>query len=346
MHTYGRPAGSGIEHAFIDRFIRPTGAVPDLHHNWHLTIGHAPIIWSCHLDTAHLVACRQSVHLSRAGRLWLDRAETRGSCLGADDTVGVFLCLELIRASIPGHYIFHHGEECGCQGSGDLAWTSPELLDSAQMAIALDRAGTTDVITHQMGQRTCSDLFAQSLADQLNLHVDGFSYRPCDRGVYTDTAQYATLIPECTNLSVGYTKQHSIGESVDTWHVFRLLDALLRVDVGALAVDRDPALEQSRWVDYAHGSRGWRYVDETDDALYDHLPSTSLFDDARRRWLDESALTNDERSIYLTTEQADSQATILAQLAEVERTGVKRADAARNVSCRKYRRGTSPYRYR
>jgi len=237
MHTYCRPAGSRAERRFRNRFIMPLDVEIDPFGNLHKQIGDSPVIWSTHTDTVHRRQGRQRVHFdTHSGTLSLPIA-SRSSCLGADDTAGCWIMREMILAGVAGHYIFHYGEECGGIGSRALARECPALADGAIMAIAFDRKGTRDVITYQ-GSRTCSDMFAQSLADALNVH--GLDYAPCDRGVYTDTAEYVDIIGECTNLSVGYDGAHTPHEYLDCYHLIRLLEAVKRLDMSALAIGRQP----------------------------------------------------------------------------------------------------------
>jgi len=115
---------------------------------------------------------------------------------------------------------------------------TPEKLVGVRAAIALDRKGYRSVITHQ-GSRCCSDTFAHSLADGLSLGM-GLD----DTGLFTDTANYTHLIPECTNLSVGYERQHTAKESLDVAFLCRLLDSLLHLDTTELVIERDPAVEE------------------------------------------------------------------------------------------------------
>lgn len=249
MLTYRRPMGSATEHAFIDRFIRPLGAWEDPYGNWHVWIPNrdsspSRVIWSCHTDTVHWLEGRQTVFcnpLTGVVRLSRRSRRVKGTCLGADCTVGVFLCVSMIGAQVPGHYIFHYGEEHGGIGSSAIADYAPELVMDAEMAIALDRRGTGDVITHQYGQRTASDTFAWSIATELQALDPRLDYKPHE-GIYTDTAEYAQLVPECSNLSVGNQHEHSRYETCDTVHVGRLLAALCALDTDRLSVERDPSV--------------------------------------------------------------------------------------------------------
>lgn len=309
MHAYCRPAGSPCERAFIERYVLPLGATRDAHGNYHVIVGDAPILWSCHTDTVHSSSGHQRVRLDRFGEL----TSKRSNCLGADDTAGVFLCHELIRRGIAGHYVFHYGEEKGCIGSHALAKSEPTWLTDIKYAIALDRGGCRDIITHQLSARTASDAFGQAFASALN--VCGLNYEPSDRGVYTDTESYAHLIPECTNVSVGYFGAHGSAESLNTHHVLALLEALSTIDVLALPVDRDPSTYQ----DYgaygyygAHCLQGWPDDDDDDDVIklgdrwYDRIGDT---------WIEREA--DMAESCYLDKVYGQAQAALRAQLAKI-----------------------------
>lgn len=242
MFSYARPMGSPTEQAFVDRFLAPLGFRRDRHKNLWLQINtpdhKAPrIMFSSHVDTVDRMEGIKSLHMGDDGMLILSHKDKRKgfSCLGADDTAGIWLMVHLARAGVPGLYMIHHGEESGCIGSGDLAFRSPDFLEGIDIALAFDRAGYTDIITHQTGGRTASQGFAWSLARQL-----GGKFGPSDEGVYTDTKEYAGIIPECSNLSVGYFRQHSQSERQDVPFLIALRDTLLKVDWTSLNVERNP----------------------------------------------------------------------------------------------------------
>jgi peptidase M28-like protein len=292
MLTYCRPMGSPSERTFINRFIRPLGAMPDRHGNLIATIGPRPrVLWSCHTDTVHSRSGRQHVELDSEDRLFLPIG-SKSSCLGADDTAGIFILTEMLRRQVPGRYVFHYGEERGCVGSSALVEEHPAWLDEIQIAIALDRKGTTDVITHQ-GARTASDEFARELAD-----VIGLDYEPSDRGIYTDTERYAGIVPECTNLSIGYEHAHSASEWLDGRHVLALLDRLLTVNLDAVGVYRDPSVPDpdEAWMDE------WLYDDFGRPSVRDDRRDSQYLDPAfgevqRNLWDEpESVLERDERN--------------------------------------------------
>lgn len=243
MLTYARPAGSRAERAFRKRFLLPLpGAITDPWGNIHVIVGPAPVVlWSAHTDTVHRASGRQ--HPVIRGSFF--EAPKGANCLGADDTVGCYLLRELILAGIPGEYVFHYGEERGGIGSSALAKHRPDWAKSFLCAIALDRQGTGDIVTHQFGGRTASDRFAISLADALSTAgLRGYAPAP---GIYTDTAEYADLIPECTNLSVGYYHQHTSAETVDCGHVLKLRQALIDLSWEEITIAREPGDDDFRW---------------------------------------------------------------------------------------------------
>lgn len=178
-----------------------------------------------------------------------------GVCLGADDGAGVALMLHMITHGVKAYYVFFRGEERGGIGSTWLAENMPELLREFDRAIAFDRAGYSDVITHQSGTRCCSDVFAQALADALTADDFSLAYTPEDGGVYTDTAEFVSLIPECTNVSVFYARQHGDMEHLDTTALKLLADTLVLVQWETLPTQRDPRTRESLWG--ASGSYAW-----------------------------------------------------------------------------------------
>lgn len=274
MLTFCRPAGSSTESAFIARYIATLpGAYQCFGSNWIVAVDDAPILWSCHTDTVHRSPGRQTIR-ELHGVVSLSRQSVIDgrNCLGADDTAGVWLCREMILARVPGTYIFHYAEEKGGIGSSALADHVDGAVWLARFthAIAFDRRGSTDIITHQAYGRTASDTFALSLAGIL-LAAGLPGYCPCDTGIFTDTANYAGIIGECSNVSVGYQHEHTVCESLDLAHVARLRVALLAAEWSLLAAERVPSADdENDW--YGNDddltadlltidSPSWRYLD-------------------------------------------------------------------------------------
>jgi hypothetical protein len=239
MLSYVRPHGGQGEADFVRNYVACIPGVYALDDAAYVVErGESRVLFSAHVDTVHHEShgVRQPVEYDD----FLQAAfPGKPQPLGADDAAGCWLLLQMIDAGVPGTYVFHRGEEKGGLGSSHLANKHREFLERFDYAVAFDRRGRGDVITHQAVGRCCSNAFAQALADQLNTR--GLDYAPCANGIFTDTANYVDIIPECTNLSCGYEREHSADEMLDVAHLLALRDALLTVDWAALPVKRDPA---------------------------------------------------------------------------------------------------------
>jgi hypothetical protein len=63
---------------------------------------------------------------------------------------------------------------------------------------------------------------------------------PDDTGVFTDTANYIDIIPECTNVSCGYANEHTGNETLHLPTLFALRNQCLVIDWETLPTVRDP----------------------------------------------------------------------------------------------------------
>lgn len=238
-----RPHGSKAEKRFARDYLDVIpGMESDSFGNRFLKIAGDgdSVIWASHIDTVHRKGGTQKIR-KRADLITL-AADSKSRCLGADDGAGVWLMLQMITEGKPGVYIFHRAEECGGLGSDFIASYSANITADASAIISLDRFGFDSVVTHQ-GGRSCSDTFAQSLADGLGLD----NLKPDDTGLFTDSANYVDVIGECTNLSVGYFGHHTTAESLDVGFICLLRSKLLALDSSALVIER--AAGDSQWAD-------------------------------------------------------------------------------------------------
>lgn len=169
-----------------------------------------------------------------------DFVKTDGrNILGADDKAGIVIMLEMIKKEKPGIYYFFIGEEYGRIGSKKVRayFYESTFLRNIKKCISFDRSGYTSVITHQRYMRTCSDEFATKICNILN--EKGFWFFPDPTGRGTDCLSFADKIDECTNLSVGIFKEHTVRECQDLEFLADLTEAVLQIDWESLTTSRN-----------------------------------------------------------------------------------------------------------
>ena len=71
-----------------------------------------------------------------------------------------------------------------------------------------------------------------------------------------NSAGCSGIIPECTNISVGYAHEHTDKESLDIVHFLALAERVVNINWDSLPTDRDPTVVETfgsrmdRWSDY------------------------------------------------------------------------------------------------
>lgn len=261
--TYPHGSEDGLVESMIQQGIFPEDLQKDIHGNYFYKIGTSRTIFASHLDTVSKEET-SVVHTFDGDIIGTDGKTT----LGADDKAGVTVMLHLMKNNIPGLYYFFIGEEVGCIGSGLASSMSiQDFKGKYDRIISFDRRGTDSVITYQSSTRCCSDAFADSLARQLNL--SGMKYRKDEGGVYTDSAEFTDIISECTNISVGYYKEHTVNETQDIKHLEALAQVCLLVDWESLPTERDMTKKEYKsygsYGKYAGGYKSTTYTPKSND---------------------------------------------------------------------------------
>lgn len=248
-------------------FIDQPGS-PEENPDWYDTV-RSKVLFSCHIDTVHdhtAVEPYAICYDPEFGHIFLDSlpipenapkwetAKKSANCLGADDGVGVWIMLKMLAQGVPGTYVFHRGEEGGCMGSNAMLAKHKDWLSYFDMAVAFDRPKDYEVITHQGGMECCSKEFGEALAKALS--NSEMTFEPSNRGVYTDTRVYRGVIPECTNIGVGYYDHHGKDEYLDYNHASALMKQCLIVDWENLPVKRKPV---SGYPEYSNNGQRYGY---------------------------------------------------------------------------------------
>ena len=235
--------------------LLPSNLQKDEFGNLFIQIGENPsVMFTSHLDTATSKLV-EVIHKEEDGMIKSDGT----TILGADDKAGVTIMMFMIQHNIKGLYYFFLGEEVGCKGSKLVASKHKlEPIQSIKKVISFDRRGTESVITFQSYSRCCSEKFGDALSKELNENCPdrSFRYKNDPTGIYTDSVQFVSIYPECTNISVGYYNEHTSRECQDINHLIKLANTCLKVDWENLPVDRDPKISETRDDGYTIGG-GW-----------------------------------------------------------------------------------------
>lgn len=334
-----RPHGSQAEIQFRTwlkaQILEITGQEPEVlahgciyvHVN-HLSGSKSTTMFSCHVDTMDangdgklvddLPVMKTLTYDPNLGIVGLAK-DSPGSCLGADDGAGIWIMLNMMRAKVAGGYMFHTEEERGGVGARAILAKHKELLKTFEVAVAFDRPGDYEVITHQGGVECASAKFANALARMLR-EAGLTQYVTSTRGVFTDTKVYKDIIAECTNIGVGYTGQHGKGEDLDYQHLERLNKACVELNWQALPVDRDPSeVAISNYSQYTSKTPPWPTVPPKKTAVakkYKVLESEyDVLVQADKDELAEWVVTNSEEAllamISLITEVAQLRAEVM-----------------------------------
>lgn len=233
-------------HKLLDpRLPKGASKVVDDYGNIFVLVGdceQSDVAFTSHLDTvARLNSRPPKVKMTNGGVLYVGNPDV-ADCLGADCGAGIYLMLEMLEAGIPGRYCFFLDEEVGCEGSSASKKDQTGFWTGVKAMISFDRRGD-GVITKQRFSQCCSDTFALELAKRL-----GRGPEHLQSGVYTDSAEFTGIIPECTNVGVGYNFEHTPDETLD----LNILGALLQRCLDPwtfreLPIERDPAVATDPW---------------------------------------------------------------------------------------------------
>jgi hypothetical protein len=217
-------------------FITP-GLNKDKYGNYYKVIGNSDTAFTCHLDTASRTKSKVGlVAYEKDNQDFIMTDST--SILGADDKAGVAVIMYMIEKNIPGVYWFFYGEERGGIGSSKVAndYESYDFMKGIKKMVSFDRRNYYSVITSQMGVSCCSNEFAESLCKELN--KSGLKLNLDPTGVFTDSANFTELIPECTNVSVGYFNEHTHDELQNITYLEKLAKACVSANWDKLVVKR------------------------------------------------------------------------------------------------------------
>lgn len=268
--------------------------------NLSVKIGESDVMFTSHLDTATSALIKVN-HVFDKNIIKTDGK----SILGADDKAGVAVMLHMIEQKVPGLYYFFLGEEVGCLGSKKVAAEQKvNKIEGINKVVSFDRRGNTSVITYQSSKRCASDEFGEALAKEFNRVDDTFKYKTDPTGVLTDSVQFISIYPECTNISVGYQSEHTFSESQDIEHLEKLAVACTKVDWASLPVKRDPSKVEYRSYGSGYGGYygGW---DDDYDYVYSRDWSRNTGYSAKSKPITEKVWFHDKEFNYVSSVEVE-----------------------------------------
>ena len=161
-----------------------------------------------HMDQVQKIHSKDFISLETKDYIFgFSPKNKRQEGLGADDKVGVWVCLKCLKKFDTIKAVFFVGEEIGCHGSGKC---NMKFFDDARFVIQCDRRNGNDLITSIGGwTELCSPEFIQAINPQQ------FGYQP-ENGLITDVGELKDrgLKVSAINLSCGYYEPHTDREFV------------------------------------------------------------------------------------------------------------------------------------
>lgn len=328
LQTFIDLTATTIPHGYEEIFaplLQTYGAVRDSVGNWYINNrkSSTPVstMFTCHLDTVS-VGGTPLVFGTRRDRLHKIAHRSDGrfistdgtTNLGADDKAGMCVMLSMLQQDVEGLYYFFIGEECGGIGSSRIADTMPQLFTGIQRCISFDRRGYNSIITNQFGGECASDKFADALSGQFarnKMFLDADT-----TGVFTDSANFTHLIPECTNISVGYFHEHTTRECQDMLFLETLCDVAPKIRWDDLPVSHSTEPEYAYYNDAHLFSGGTTSIQDMEDwlwAQYGTMPEAEW--EALAMEIEERKYMEDERTErisidrFMTDKELDEQIT-------------------------------------
>lgn len=218
--------------------LLPEGIHRDKKGNYFITIGEgSETLFTCHLDTVSKKRLKVNHVIKNDNEKTLIGTDGT-TILGGDNKAGVCILMYLIEQKVPGTYYFFTGEEVGAIGSNWALSHNKKLFSTFKRAVAFDRKKYGSIITSQRGSQSTSMKFAETLSAEFQ--NQGMDFKPDKFGIFTDTAVFMSVIPECTNISSGVFGEHTCQEYVDITYVEAVAIASAKIDWEKLPSIRTP----------------------------------------------------------------------------------------------------------
>ena len=222
-----------------------------------------------HTDTVHDLYPNFNIFELQGKLFSVDGSTMNRVGIGGDDKVGVFIALEVLKATPVCKVAFFRDEEIGCVGSADADMT---FFDNVEFVLQCDRYGNRDFVNEIFYE----SLYGKEFSDAIQDTLKKYNRKETDGGL-TDVYQLVENgLGVCSaNMSCGYYDPHSNNEYVILNHVFATLSfvmSLFDVLSGTVwemsDIDRTNSYKSNKkhaFKYYGYGRRGY----DTFDDYYD-----------------------------------------------------------------------------
>lgn len=178
--------------------------------NYIVAFGDIPVGIVAHADTVFPKPPTKFYYDKEESILWSPQG------LGADDRAGIYLIVKLLRETdLRPHIIITANEEQGAVGARHLIMEMPTF--PANFLIQLDRRGENDSVYYDCANEDF-EKFINNYGFQTNF------------GTFTDISFLCSCWGMAgVNLSVGYENEHTYGETLNTKHLSRTYEKLIKI---------------------------------------------------------------------------------------------------------------------
>lgn len=162
-----------------------------------------------HYDTAQDYHEGFTVNVGKNWIYGFDEARAKQCGIGADDSVGIYFAIEMLKRLKHCKVVLFHSEESGCIGSHDC---DMKFFDNSIIVTQLDRRSyTTDFIKYTNGVQT----FSEAHYDLVKPLMEKYGYT-FNNGSCTDIGalRQEGLAVSSHNLSCGYLNEHTDEEVI------------------------------------------------------------------------------------------------------------------------------------
>ena len=190
--------------------------------------GNIPIMLVAHLDTVHKTMPGEIYHDTKHGIMWSPQG------LGADDRAGVYSILQLLEYKP--YILFTTDEEIG--GVGARIASKSLKKPPVNYIIELDRQGKDDCVFY-----SCDN-------PEFTKYVETFGFQE-SFGTFSDISYLAPAWGiAAVNLSIGYSRQHTISETLNVRHMVSTIDKV-----------RNMLKDKPKFYEYIEEESKWGYWD-------------------------------------------------------------------------------------